>query len=600
MKRLTSSLSRSLTARIVSFVLAFVVLTVSAATWLTYTTLKGVELSKLRDIHKSMALSVNLYAKEIKAIIDDVEAKGLSGKPDSPEFKEYMANDPNYIAVYNLLSELGKQEYIGRPYLLYPDVVESNGKPATIFVATGNQLAEYEMTGQSAFELPQIFVDLMNDVQKNGKDYLGETPDYDDGDGIWMSTMTQVLDEDGNYIADFSIDFSYEFIHDELRGILWKSLGLGAILAIIEGILLVLLVRRILAPLQGIKELTQRAAVGDLTVELPEDRNDEFGELSKNFNEMSRGMRTLIREIHVNSAKVLDVSSKVKLETLVLVRTSDENQDNMQTITDGAVEQKVSLTEANRSTQEMASAIQKIAESSSHLADNSSYVASETDIIQSHMNSSREAINKVHSSIQDSHDGLQQVIENTKDIVNIVDRIKEIAEQTNLLSLNASIEAARAGEHGRGFAVVAGEIRKLAEHSKNASNDIVDILHRVSGSVDILQSAAAQSNTDLGESVVTIEQATESVNNIVSQIREVNSQVQEVSAATEELSAGSEQIAGTVQQLHGISSKAEESSVKAYTTSKDQSNTVKQLSVLAEQLQKETELVVEEINKFKV
>ena len=206
-------------------------------------------------------------------------------------------------------------------------------------------------------------------------------------------------------------------------------------------------------------------------------------------------------------------------------------------------------------------------------------------------------MNGVTDTVLESTERVSQLGERSKEIGQIVSVIAGIAGQTNLLALNAAIEAARAGEQGRGFAVVAEEIRKLAEESSKAAQQISDLIGSIQTetndavvAMDRGAKAAESGKTNLATTGDAFNQILERVNyvrdksavisdtvknlmgpidelaknigNVADQAGRVNDESQSVSAASEEQAAGIDEIASSSQMLAGYARDLEDTAMK--------------------------------------
>jgi methyl-accepting chemotaxis protein len=299
----------------------------------------------------------------------------------------------------------------------------------------------------------------------------------------------------------------------------WIITGIVLLLITISAILLT---RSITIPMSRAIASLKSISSGDLTehVERSEGKN-EFAILQ---NAISLLHETFTNIIHQTISGADNISS-----------ASLQLNSSSQLLSQGSSEQASTTEEVSSTIEEMSSNIQQNAENAKQtqrIAENAS-----TNLV-----TMRAAANKSFKSV--------------KDISERITIINDIAFQTNLLALNAAVEAARAGEHGRGFAVVAAEVRKLAEKSKIAAEEI-DILSKTSLSVS--------------------QETAELLEKLVPEIEKTSTLVQEISAASLEQSAGIDQVNKAVQQLDQVAQ-------QNASTSEQLASSAEELSGQAEQL----------------
>lgn len=266
----------------------------------------------------------------------------------------------------------------------------------------------------------------------------------------------------------------------------------------------------IVRPLTDTVEVAKKFAAGDLTVHVKQEGTHEIGQLTQALRDMQQSLVGLVRNIQSGSQQVANASAEI----------ASGNHD----LSARTESQASSLEQTSSSMEQLGATVRQNADNArtaNQLAQSASTVAVRGG--------------EVVAQVVDTMKGINDSSRKISDIISVIDGI---AFQTNILALNAAVEAARAGEQGRGFAVVAGEVRSLAQRSAEAAKEIKTL---ISASVDRVEQGSQL-----------VDEAGNTMQEVVASIRRVTDIMGEISAASIEQSQGVAQVGEAVTQMDQV------------------------------------------------
>ncbi|WP_320176277.1 HAMP domain-containing methyl-accepting chemotaxis protein [Maridesulfovibrio sp.] len=272
--------------------------------------------------------------------------------------------------------------------------------------------------------------------------------------------------------------------------------------------------------------------------------------------------------------------------TLSLNSAAEELARQSSGIMQGADNQKHRVQETATAVDQMSATILEVASNSSNASEGTRNAAEKAHEGFSIVEQVVEATNQVQASTGELQTALAKQDQQAESIGEIMNVISDIADQTNLLALNAAIEAARAGEAGRGFAVVADEVRKLAEKTMTATQEVGSAISAIqsgtSTSLEIMQSTekAVSKCSELAEN------AGISLKSIVEIVTESANQVESIATATEEQSAAAEQINSSTMEINTISADISDNVAQSAEAADNVSQLASELQALIEKMHK--------------
>ncbi len=374
-----------------------------------------------------------------------------------------------------------------------------------------------------------------------------------------------------------------------------------AIACLVAGVLFaVLLARRFTKPLMKLERTMEEVKNGDLTVRSDVKSNDEIGKMAESFN-------TMIDHFADMLGKSKDVAHKVSVSAEDLASNSEEVSASSDEIARTIDEIAQGASDQAMETERGAQLIGNLAEKIRILTENSETMSAAADSVSTANVEGLKVMSALKTKTEENNastvrieNAIRELEDKSAQIGTILETITSIADQTNLLALNASIEAARAGEHGRGFAVVADEIRKLAEGSSEAAENIRGIVNQIQNesknTVHIMSEVKVRSEeqTDAVDSVDRVfEQISVSSDQIANLIADVSNFINE-------MNADKENIVASIEEISAVSEESAAASEEVTASVQQQTAAIDEVAKSAEMLNRMADELEIEISKFKI
>jgi methyl-accepting chemotaxis protein len=375
----------------------------------------------------------------------------------------------------------------------------------------------------------------------------------------------------------------------------------------IGGVISYLVAHQISTPIRDMVNVVNLVARGNLTKTLKSEGirgffkgSKEFGQLVGGFNHAITSLRNLITHINEQAQTLAIASKELKNASTESGRSATEVAQAVESMAKASLEQTNQINQTVNNVTQLGHLVKKVSNDSLRIADSSKKVAVSAQNGQKVSTDVVADIGVLYNITKEINSIIEEINQSSERIKNISSLIEGLAGQTTLLALNAAIEAARAGEHGRGFSVVATETGKLAEQSKQSSEEIsnvvVEMINRSIHAVKTIQKGVAQ--FEASKNLTT--EAAFTFENIFQQLNDTLIKIQEVALSAQKMAEHNDQVITAISSVAAINEEGMATNEEISAAAQQQSASAEEVAALANNLTEIVDAMKVSVTTFKI
>jgi methyl-accepting chemotaxis protein len=378
-----------------------------------------------------------------------------------------------------------------------------------------------------------VFVDIVKLAREQGEGFIsylatrpGETTPLPKESYVKLFAPWGWVVGTGTYMEDVDREIS------AFQTQLWVSAGVALVLTLLVG---AAFSRVVVRPVRELAAAAHRVEKGDLSVTVPVHSQDEVGKLGQAFNTMLQGVRELVKGLATVAVSTAADADTIRRFADNLSRSTREQSDQLQQLAE--------------SVQQMSRGLSQEAEQALTAADSAAANGHMAEEGGSVVRAASRKISELVEVVQKSEERVVRLQASGTVVAQMLQLIQDVANETSVLAVNTAIEAARAGEHGKGFGVVASEVRKLADRSRSAVEQIEHLLKKNQEDISVAAALMRDGTTKVEEGMSLSSEAGETLSRIVNGAREIHIRVGQLALDSTRQSNSGARIAERIQSI---------------------------------------------------